>query len=225
MQMEATDNKTAINWIDLIQDAQTDPEGLEGKAILALYYEIYGYLGSLAKRWLKSKDYSETEDGLLLDIGTDTVLKALDKFACQSDDPEIVRRQFLAWIAKICRRQWSAVLSEMAAGNAAYQSHVETVEADDTEGDDDRILVRTPEEKARLQDILNTCLGHYPENVQQAILATTDLKDSVSSTKRGRTGEAAMICEQYGVNQSTVRVYKKRVMECAKAAYAKEVKK
>lgn len=223
--MEATDNKTAINWIDLIQDAQTDPAGPEGKATQTLYFEIYSYLGSLAKRWLKSKDYSETEDGLLLDIGTETVFTALDKFACQSDDPEIVRRQFWAWIAITCRRKWSAVLKDIAEGNAAYQSHVETVETDDTDEDDDRILVRTPEEKAQLHDILNTCLGRYPANVQQAILATTDLKDSVSSKNRGRTGEAAMICEQYGVNQSTVRVYKKRVMECAKAAYAKEVKK
>ena len=111
----------------------------------------------------------------------------------------------------------------MAKANSAYLAHAETVMDTDTD-DEDRVILRTPEEKDRLRAILEKCLGKYAENMRQAILATMDLKDSVTSTKRGRTGEAALICEHHGVKPSTVRVYRMRAIECAKKAYAQEGK-
>lgn len=221
--MEMKDKKTPVDWINLIEEAQTDPEEFPGNAVKALHFEIYPYISSLATKWLSSRKLSETEDGILLDIGIEKVLTELEKFACQSDDSEVVHRQFFAWVAKLCRRRWSALIEEMAKDSAAYQAHVETVMDTDTD-DGDRILLRTPEEKARLQAIVEKCLGRYPENMRQAILATMGLKDSVTSTKRGRTGEAALICEHYDVNPSTVRVYRMRAIECAKKAFAQEGK-
>ena len=223
MEMNKSQSQPTLDWINLIEEAQTDPEGLSGKAVQKLYFEIYPYINTLSRQWLKPRKVSETEDGILLDIGIEKVLAELEKFACLSDDSEVVRRQFFAWMAKTCRHKWSAFTEEMARDSAAYQAHVETVIDTDTE-DGDRILLRTPEEKARLQAIVEKCLGRYPENMRQAILATMGLKDSVTSTKRGRTGEAALICEHYDVNPSTVRVYRMRAIECAKKAFAQEGK-
>ncbi|MCG7984936.1 MAG: hypothetical protein JAY90_19560 [Candidatus Thiodiazotropha lotti] len=221
--MEIRDKQPQVDWINLIEEAQTDPEELSGKAVQELYYRIYWYIESLANKWLQSRNLSETEDGQLLDIGTEKVLTEIGKFECQSDDSEIVRRQFFAWIAVTCKRRWSALAEEMAKDNNAYQAYMESTRGDDT-NDDDRTLLRTSKEIARLQAILEKCLSHYTENMRQAILATMDLKDSVSSKKRGRTGETAIICKHYGVNPSTLRVYKMRAIECAKKAYAQEGK-
>ena len=75
-----------IDWETLILEVQTDPSGVESEAFGRLYVAVYGYLHTLAQKWLALYQSSEVQDNALVAIGLDKILKEITKFVAPDDN-------------------------------------------------------------------------------------------------------------------------------------------
>lgn len=217
---------TETDWPNLIEDAQTDPEGLQGEAAQRLFLEIYPWINQLAGVWLRSHRYSEAHEGALVSLGVEHVLRKLDRFEIRSEDPGRVGRSFKAWVTKSCRRRWTDEITKIP------EESFDPSELEEMEGrtapspeallEEEQTPERTLPELALMRRIVREELEALPEHMADAIRETEALKDPQRPNARGRTGESAAIADRYHLTPTAIRTARSRLIKRIQRRYEKE---
>lgn len=222
--------QSEIDWETLILEVQTDPTGVESEAFGRLYVASYGYLCTLAQKWLERHQLSEVQDNALVAIGLDKILKEIGKFEAPDDDSAGIGQAFKGWISTCCEREWGnnknihreLVLDSHALeewGKNSCPSVEEQLIAE--EGGVSSISLRQ-QTIAEQKQILNEELNRLPEAMRDAILESEDLKRVDNPAGRGKKGEAAAIASKYALTPGAVRTARSRLVNRVEKGFLKE---
>jgi len=217
---------TETDWLNLIEDAQTDPAGLQGVAAQRLFLEIYPWINQLAEHWLRSRGYSKAHEGALESLGVEHVFRKLDRFEIRNEDPLRVGLSFRAWVSKSCLRRWTDEIAKIK------EEPIDPARIEEMEGrtapspqallEEEQTPERTPLELALQKKIVREELEALPEHLADAIRESEDLKDPQNPSARGRTGEAAAIAVKYDLTPSAIRTARNRLKTRIRCRYEKE---
>lgn len=219
-----------IDWETLILEVQTDPAGVESEAFGRFYIAIYGYMRTLAQKWLERRQLSEVQDNALVAIGLDKVFKEISKFAPPDDDSDGVGRAFRGWISTCCEHEWRN--SKNIHKELAFDAHMlEEREKNSCPSVEEQLVAEesgTFSVSLRQQaiyaqrQILNEELNRLPEAMRDAILESEDQKNVKNLKGRGVQGEVASIASKHGLTPGAIRTARSRLAKKTKERFEKE---
>lgn len=219
-----------IDWETLILEVQTDPAGVESEAFGKLYGVIYGYLRTIAKKWLARHQLSEVQDDALVAIGLDKVLKEISKFETPDDDSAGIGWAFKGWISRCCEREWSS--NKNIHRELALDSHVlEEWDKNSCPSVEEQMITKERGEPSislrqqtisKQRQILNEELMRLPEAMRDAIVESEDLKSIDNLAGRGKKGEAAAIASKHGLKPGAIRTARSRLGKRVEERFLKE---
>lgn len=214
-----------IDWETLILDVQTSPEVESSEAFGYLYDRLYGFIHTLAKKWLERHYLSEAQDNALVAIGLDKILNEICKFDIPEDDSDGIGRAFKSWVSICCRREWSSskhIHRELPLDEVGMDSHP-SIEEELVSAEAEGSINTERQQAIEVQrQILNDELDRLPESMREAILETEDLKAIENLTGRGRKGEAAAIASKHNLTPGAIRTARCRLGNRVKQRYQKE---
>ena len=222
--------KSGIDWETLILEVQTDPAGVESEAFGALYHAIYGYLHTLAQKWLVRHHLSEVQDNALVAIGLDKILKEITKFEPPDDDSAGIGRAFKAWVSRCCEYEWrnnKNIHRELALDSHVLEEWVNhsspSIEDQLTAEEEGASSVSLRQQtRSKQREILDEELHRLPEAMRDAILESEDLKSIDKPAGRGKNGEAVVIASKYGLTQGAIRTARSRLVKKVGERFRKE---
>jgi len=222
--------QSEIDWETLILEAQTAPAGLESEAFGCLYVTIYGYMRTLAQKWLERHQLSEVQDNALVAIGLDKILKEISKFDPPNDDSAGIGRAFKGWVSTCCEREWGN--NKNIHRELAFDSHMlEEWEKNSCSSVEEQLITEerglssiSSRQQAiyEQRQMLNEELSRLPEAMRDAILESEDLKSVDRPKGRGLKGEAAAIASKHGLTTGAIRTARSRLVNRVKERFPKE---
>jgi len=222
--------KSEIDWETLILEVQTTPAGVESEAFGCLYAAIYGYLHTLAQKWLARHQLSEVQDNALVAIGLDKVLKEICKFETPDDDSAGIGRAFKGWLSKCCEREWNN--NKNIHRDLALDSHVlEDWGENSCPSVEEQLITKErgvssislrQQAISKQRQILNEELKRLPEAMRDAIVESENLKSIDNLGGRGKKGEAAAIASKHGLKPGAIRTARSRLGKRVEERFLKE---
>lgn len=232
MTKQAAQLVVATDWGELLLEIQTTPDSGLTDSHGQLYAGVYGSLHVCAQRWLSNRRLSESRDNELVAIGLDKIFRDIAKFKIPNDDPEVIRRKFIAWALKCSEREWGKQKGLMRPQlcEFAIVENDEEFSPPNPESiwieleDSPKLPLRPVTERALMKRILAEELNRLAPAMKLAVLETTDIKCVKKPKARGESGTAEEIASKHGYNAGAVRTARSRLSQRVKERFQQEAK-